>query len=187
MTKEVILHQQNAALDNTQPETDFTNMFTKDVFIKGVFMCAIECIFFINIVKTMPLANTLQAINLKPFDLWRLLNSFIKFDPLMPRNLNNHFREIEVKIVTETAWTPGSPVLDIVRELCRSHDSSSKLSQQEMILQPYNLFFKRLLHLAAERIKELGEKIGLDERLIEKIWEVMKMQLSTEPQLLINR
>ena len=33
----------------------------------------------------------------------------------MPRVLNNHFREIEVKIVSETAWHKGSPVVDIIR------------------------------------------------------------------------
>lgn len=34
---------------------------------------------------------------------------------------------------------------------------------------------------------ELGESLKLEEEVIEKIWAVMKIQLSTEPHLLINR
>jgi len=109
-------------------------MFTKEIFLKGVFVCAIECVFFINIVKNLQIQDTLTLINLKPFDFWRMLNSFIKFDPLMPRNLSSHFREIEVKIVTESAWTNGSPVVEIIKELCRSQDLNNKIAQQDKIL-----------------------------------------------------
>jgi hypothetical protein len=37
----------------------------------------------------------------------------------MPRALNTHFREIEIKIVSEAAWAPGSPVVEIIREICK--------------------------------------------------------------------
>ena len=79
-------------------------MYLKDIFLKSVMVCAIETIFFINIIKNIQISDTLKIVNLKPFDFWRLLGSFIKFDPMMPRNLLVHFKEIEQKIVTETAW-----------------------------------------------------------------------------------
>jgi len=34
----------------------------------------------------------------------------------MPRVLINHFREIEVKIVSEIAWQIGSPVIEIIKD-----------------------------------------------------------------------
>ncbi len=34
----------------------------------------------------------------------------------MPRILNNHFREIEIKIVSEIAWQTGSPVVEIIKQ-----------------------------------------------------------------------
>jgi len=37
------------------------------------------------------------------------------------------------------------------------------------------MFFKRLLHLTAERVMELGESLKLDEEVIEKIWTIMKI------------
>ncbi len=79
-------------------------MYSKDIFIKSVLVCALEVIFFINIIKTMPITDTLKLLQLKPFDYWRLLESFMKFDAQIPKNLLNHFKEIELKIVTESAW-----------------------------------------------------------------------------------
>jgi hypothetical protein len=64
-------------------------------------MCAIESVFFIGNVRLMQVNDILSLINLSAFDYWRILNSFLKFDPQMPRVLTNHFREIEVSIVSE--------------------------------------------------------------------------------------
>lgn len=70
-------------------------MYMKEIFLKNVLVCSLEVIFFINIVKNMPIDETLKLVHLKPFDFWRLLGSFIKFDVSMPKNLTNHFKEIE--------------------------------------------------------------------------------------------
>lgn len=94
----------------------------KDIFLKSVFVCAIESVFFISIVKHMQVHDILSLVGLKAFDFWRLLNSFLKFDPQMPRALNTHFREIEIKIVSEAAWQLGSPVVDIIKEICKTQE-----------------------------------------------------------------
>lgn len=123
-------------------------------------MSAIECVFFINIVKTLKIEDTLASVGLKAFDYWRLLNSFIRFDPQMPRTLSTHFREIEIKIVTEMAWVEDSPVAETTKRICyctvdpySSHDLSPKFSYvADKLIQPFNMFFKRLLHLTAARV-----------------------------------
>lgn len=115
--------------------TDFAFMLKQEVFLKSVFVCAIECVFCINIVKQISIQETLELMGMKPFDYWRILNSFLKFDPLMPRSLNTHFREVEVKIVTEYAWALGSPVVELVKEICSSPDANDQLaSSQERVL-----------------------------------------------------
>jgi hypothetical protein len=88
---------------------------------------------------------------LKAFDYWRILNGFLKFDPQMPRILNNHFREIEIKIVSEIAWQSGSPVVEIIKQqiVQVSPDSLVEEQKTEQIMQPFNMFFKRVLHLTA--------------------------------------
>jgi hypothetical protein len=42
-------------------------------------------------------------------------------------------------------------------------------------MQPYNMFFKRVLHLTAQRIYELCEHLGVKEDVKEKIWVIMKV------------
>jgi len=90
---------------------------SKDIFLKSVFVCALETVFFIQMVKRVQVHDILPLINLKAFDLWRLLNSFLKFDQQMPKSLNDHFREIEIRIVSEAAWANGSPVVEIIRQV----------------------------------------------------------------------
>lgn len=65
----------------------------------------------------MQIDDILKALNLNAFDFWRILNGFLKFDPLMPRVLTTHFREIEIKIASETAWQSGSPIVEIIKDL----------------------------------------------------------------------
>jgi hypothetical protein len=118
----------------------------------------------------------------------------------MPRILNNHFREIEIKIVSEQAWSSDSPVVEIINEInfkqmeqlnaTESPENSlmdNEGESRDPIMQPYNMFFKRVLHLAAQRIFELCESLGIRDDVKERAWTIMKVQLSTEPGLLINR
>jgi hypothetical protein len=37
----------------------------------------------------------------------------------MPKALNSHFRETEIKIVSEAAWTNGSPVVEIIKDMLK--------------------------------------------------------------------
>lgn len=54
-------------------------------------------------------------------------------------------------------------------------------------MQSYNMFFKRVLHLASQRILDLGEAMNLGEEILEKSWIIMKLLLGHETQLLMNR
>jgi hypothetical protein len=56
-------------------------MYTKDIFLKGVLVCAIESVFYVNVVKSTHANEIMRQVNIKPFDFWRLMNSFLKFDP----------------------------------------------------------------------------------------------------------
>jgi hypothetical protein len=83
---------------------DFSKILSKQIFLKSVLICSIETIFFIDNVRQMQIDDILKSLQMNAFDFWRILNSFVKFDPQMPRVLNNHFREIEIRITSEVAW-----------------------------------------------------------------------------------
>lgn len=83
-----------------------------------MFVCAQETTLYIANEKALTLREILNTVGLKAFDYWRILNSYIKYDPHMPKLIKLHFREIEVKVVAEYAWEPDSPVVGVIRKLC---------------------------------------------------------------------
>lgn len=87
----------------------------------------------------------MKAVKILPFDFWRLLNSFMKFDPQMPRILLNYFRELEIKIVSDIAWQNGSPVVDSIKILAKSQVENNGNLELDKTMQPFNMFFKRVL------------------------------------------
>jgi len=97
---------------------DFSDMLSNSVFISSVFVCAQETTLYICNDKALTLQQMLKEVGLKAFDYWRILNSFIKYDPHMPKLLKLHFREIEINVVSEFAWEPESPVVKVMRKLC---------------------------------------------------------------------
>jgi len=39
----------------------------------------------------------------------------------MPKKLVNHFREVEIRIVSHLSWKHGSPVVNIIKDLSRGN------------------------------------------------------------------
>ena len=99
---------------------DFSKMYMKEIFLKGVFVCAMECVFFVNVVKNIMPTDLMKVVNIKPFDIWRLMSNFLKFDNHMPRLLMNYFKDLESKIVSEIAWQNGSPVVEVIKTLIKN-------------------------------------------------------------------
>ncbi len=60
---------------------DFTKIYIKEIFLKSIAVCAIESVLVVNMVRNITSQEIMTLIQLKPFDYWRLMNSFLKFDP----------------------------------------------------------------------------------------------------------
>ena len=172
----LIKEQRSGFAAKSQPmgSPELTTLLLTEIFLKSVFVCATETVFFISLVKHLQVHDVLQVIDLKAFDFWRLLNSFLKFDPQMPKTLNDHFRQTEIKIVSEEAWRYGSPVVQFIKEVMTTAQDETKQKNNEKSMQSCNLFFKRVLHLASQRIIELGDLLGLSEDVQEKVWSIQK-------------
>lgn len=53
----------------------------------------------------------LAVLEIHAFEFWKLINSFIVFDPQMPTPLKRHFRDIEIKVVSQLGWKSDSPII----------------------------------------------------------------------------
>ena len=65
----------------------------------------------------MQVYTIIELIDQPSFDLWRILNIFLKLYPDIPSKLNNQFREIEIRIISELAWKRGSSVIKILNHM----------------------------------------------------------------------
>lgn len=82
-----------------------------------MYLCAVESILFVENEQCLFFARILELLDISSFDFWKLVNSFIVFDPHMPSVLKRHFRDIELKIVSQLGWKKGSPLINIISDL----------------------------------------------------------------------
>lgn len=86
-------------------------------FHKAVFTWAAETILFINNEQKLVFEQLLEFMNLSVFDFWKLVNSFIVVDPQMPTQLKRHFRDIEIKIITDLGWKDNTTIIEYQNQL----------------------------------------------------------------------
>lgn len=235
--------EKNSVIKNKKSEKEkLTQELSKTLyrieFHKAVFTCAAETILFIYNEQKLVFTQLLEFMNLSVFDFWKLVNPFIVVDPQMPTPLKRHFRDIEIKIVTDLGWKFGSPILSIIERILEnamkqekeqekarkvvqdvhmsgtpdseSYKNSmlkkeatpgsgeSPMTEEDVPAksgklnkagnsEPHDLFFRRVLHLAAYKVLTLAAELQLDDEVKEQLWEVMKKCLSYETHLLFNR
>lgn len=154
------------------------------MFLKSVIICASEVQFYIYNVKELKVYNLIELVNQPPFDLWRILNIFLKLYQDMPYKIQTHFREIEIRIICELAWKRGSSViriLDYMKNQLDGNGEDLKIKQKEQKILPYNFFFGRVLQASAQTTVELCNMLEIPEEIQEIIWSVIKSMLSCEP------
>lgn len=118
LVDELLTQEENAA--KRKNETEVSDEVIKELsktlyrveFHKAVFTCAAETILFINNEQKLVFEQLLEFMNLSVFDFWKLVNSFIVVDPQMPTQLKRHFRDIEIKIVTDLGWKDNTTIIE---------------------------------------------------------------------------
>jgi glycerol-3-phosphate dehydrogenase len=125
----------------------------------------------------------------------------------MPKKLRLHFYDLERQIIQYLSWDKSSPVVQKIAEILekqkasleggRDDDSPQeeeglqemtvRESRERALLRPYNVFFARVLNIAAESLFDLCQRIGITDEISEIIWCVVKVLLSQETDLLVNR
>lgn len=124
-------------------------------------------------------------------------------DPTMPKKLRVHFQDLERQTIQYLSWEKKSSVVKKVEEILREQkekiegtgeareeglqEMARREANERALLKPYNVFFARVLNIAAESLYDLCQKIGISDEISEIIWCVVKVLLSQETDLLVNR
>ena len=171
-------------------------------FHRSLTAICIETIFFINN-KEMDLQNLFSHAQIQPFDFWKMINSFVKFDKKMPSTLKDHFQIIEKMIIFGYAWKSGSTLDKLIKnfEDKSKHDSIKQektentiqnnakcLIKTEIFLnRSEEVFFKKVIYYTASQILDICEMLNLNDSITENVWQTITYILSNETRLLINR
>lgn len=137
-------------------------------FLRGLVACCTEAAFFLHNITALDFEAVLEICRCSAVECWTALSLFANTDPRMPVPLRQHFRRIEVKILSATAWTS-----DALFSQLQSHN--------------FDKFLQRVLGQAAHRVLSLSECLNLPEDLRELTWSTVKYVLSECTEMLKNR
>lgn len=77
--------------------------------------------------------SVLEKLELHAFDLCKMIDPFVRYEPSIPRDLKRHLHSIEEKIIECLAWERGSsfyPQLVTAYELKAERQAAEKLQGQ---------------------------------------------------------
>ena len=68
----------------------------------------------------------LEKLELHAFDMCKIIDSFVRYEPSTPRDLKRHLHSIEEKIVECLAWERGSSLYPLLVAACENQENQDK-------------------------------------------------------------
>jgi hypothetical protein len=93
---------------------DFSGLLGNDAFHRAMLACAVEVVLKVKNRVTLLFPKTLGYFGVAAFDMCKVLESFVKHEPTLPRMLRHHMSNVEERILDTLAWRPGSHLFALV-------------------------------------------------------------------------
>jgi len=107
---------------------NYADILANDEFHKALIACSIETVFFVNNSSNVSFSKLLELCEIQPFEFWRIINSFIKFDPQLPQPMRKHLHSLEIKILMNLAWKRDSVVHQIIKKFIAESENELETS-----------------------------------------------------------
>ncbi|KAK3584066.1 hypothetical protein CHS0354_007961 [Potamilus streckersoni] len=104
---------------------DFSNLLNNDTFHRSLLACATEVVLMTygvswnsangsvgTGVNSFSFPWILKVFNLSAYDFFRVLESFVKAEPMLTRDIVHHLQIVENQILDSLAWKEGSPLFE---------------------------------------------------------------------------
>lgn len=85
----------------------------------------------------------LEKLELHAFDLCKMIDPFVRYEPSIPQDLKYHLHSIEEKIIECLAWQRGSPLYPQLIAVCEVKTEQQAASKPEG--QPYIMSYGKLM------------------------------------------
>ncbi|XP_052784892.1 retinoblastoma-associated protein-like isoform X3 [Mya arenaria] len=143
----------NRLLDMEQErlaQSDFSGLLGNDVFHRSLLACSAEIVLMTynvswsltasalsNVDSRFTFPWVLDAFGLYAFDFYKVLESYLKAEPNLTREIIKHLTLIENRILDSIAWKADSPVFELLSR-CGSASSSSMSHCSDLISSETN-------------------------------------------------
>ncbi|XP_010144060.1 PREDICTED: retinoblastoma-associated protein, partial [Buceros rhinoceros silvestris] len=106
---------------------NFSKLLNDNVFHTSLLACAVEVVMATygrnasqsdgtSIETDLSFPWILNVFDLKAFDFYKVIESFIKVEPSLTREMIKHLERCEHRIMESLAWQSGSPLFDLIRQ-----------------------------------------------------------------------
>lgn len=209
--------------------SDFTKLLNQPVFHKSLISCSLEVVLVTYEPHCTVGSNTpspvvtpgngsapasflfpwiLSSLKVHAFDLFKVVDSFVKAEPQLTSDVVKHLHQIENQILECYAWTTGSPVLELLRQSESSSvslSSSSPRSTSNAVPREGNAsdsespsasprrsrslstFLNKVFKLASQRLQAFCSILHVTGDLQHKIWSCFEYCVVHRPGLLTDR
>ena len=75
--------------------SNFPSIATNIIFVQGYLIYATTIQLHLTNQNELMISELLDEVNLKAYDLWLTLETFLNLDPTMPRKLRENFLDLE--------------------------------------------------------------------------------------------
>ena len=158
----------------------------------------------------------MKAVNVSPFEITKAMESFIRRLPDMPRSLSEHILTCDARLLESLAWRQGSELVSVLHarsiangvpaqgeETANGTENSNEGSTDDNhntnghvpmeVRKPHNvkefpleIFFKKMLALASDRLQELLSLLDMD-AITEAVWACVKHSVWEKWNLMVDR
>lgn len=109
---------------------NITGLLNSNSFHRCLLACAAEVIIACYKMIVMPFPEVLERLGLKAFDIFKIIQCFVRHEPTLPRDIKRHLVSIEEQVVESMAWSAGSSLYPTLISAKLQLDDSSGRRQQ---------------------------------------------------------
>ncbi len=100
----------------------------------------------------------LEKLELHAFDMCKIIDSFVRYEPSTPRDLKRHLHSIEEKIIESLAWERGSSLYPLLVAACENQENQDKeadsikgMPQHKLLMQTRWLSINVVIVLSVQK------------------------------------
>ncbi|OWF52346.1 retinoblastoma-associated protein-like isoform X2 [Mizuhopecten yessoensis] len=108
-------------------KTDFSILLNIETLHKSLIACSVEIVLMTYDVSWNPVIKAigagdskfafpwiLEVFEIHPYDFYKVLESFIRAEPILTKEIVKHLQSIAIQILESLAWEEGSPLFDLL-------------------------------------------------------------------------